>query len=398
MSVGLSYLVVMEIQEEGGYFTMRRLTTCMLWGSAILFGTGLTLTPVFGHHLPHVVVSITTQASAAASTKPASGAGISGQGKLRFKVSYTSAELPEEAKKVLVSAHGGFAVDHRMGREETYFALPGAGILQISADMKKIRLLETPDSMKNVNLHNTTIWYGDDGNPYLVFPANDAGKVFTTTLDGKLLHMLNTPTADDDFGIPTVNDYFYGRGNFAPTDVEYLDGLYYITTGYSNLDFVLTARIFGLNPFKAVWHDLAFGGKGIGPGQFGTAHGITVPPGKKRLDIADRPNSEIDRFTRHGQYLSTLKMPIGSLPCDINYLGKYAVVPALDGPDRSKGAPIYILEDDRVISTIMPKEELGLSNFKHIHNAVLRQVGSKLYIIAQAWNPGDFAILEQVTE
>jgi hypothetical protein len=74
------------------------------------------------------------------------------------------------------------------------------------------------------------------------------------------------------------------------------------------------------------------------------------------------------------------------------------VVPALDGPDKSKGAPIYILEEDRVISTVMPKEELGLPNFQHIHNAVLRQAGGKLYIIAQAWNPGDFAVLEQVTE
>ena len=63
-----------------------------------------------------------------------------------------------------------------------------------------------------------------------------------------------------------------------------------------------------------------------------------------------------------------------------------------------KGAPIYILEDDQLISTVMPKEELGLSNFQHIHNAVLRQTGGKMYIIAQAWNPGDFAILEQLTE
>jgi hypothetical protein len=27
---------------------------------------------------------------------------------------------------------------------------------------------------------------------------------------------------------------------------------------------------------------------------------------------------------------------------------------------------------------------------------VLREVGGKQYIIAQAWNPGDFAVLEQV--
>jgi hypothetical protein len=71
-------------------------------------------------------------------------------------------------------------------------------------------------------------------------------------------------------------------------------------------------------------------------------------------------------------------------------------VGALHGPDRTKGAPIYILEGDNVVSTIMPKEELGLKNFQHVHNAVVREVGNKLYVIAQAWNPGDFAILEQV--
>ena len=89
---------------------------------------------------------------------------------------------------------------------------------------------------------------------------------------------------------------------------------------------------------------------------------------------------------------------MGSLPCDIDYLGRYAVVAALDGPDRSRGAPIYLLEDDRLVSTIFPKDDLGLVNFKHIHNAVLREAGGKLYIIAQAWNPGDFAVLEQVVD
>jgi hypothetical protein len=182
--------------------------------------------------------------------------------------------------------------------------------------------------------------------------------------------------------------------------VEQLDGFYYVTTGYSKLDFVLTARILRTNPFEAIWNDLAFGGKGEGPGQFGTAHGITVPPGKKRLDISDRPNSRIERFTRFGQYLSSLKMPAGSLPCDINYLDRYAVVASLDGPDPNpnRGAPIYILEDDKLISTIMPKEDLGLQNFQHNHNAVLRKIGNKFYIIVQAWNPGDFAILEQVND
>ena len=45
----------------------------------------------------------------------------------------------------------------------------------------------------------------------------------------------------------------------------------------------------------------------------------------------------------------------------------------------------------------MAKSELGLENFQHIHNAVMRAYGGKHYLIVQAWNPGDFAILEQVT-
>lgn len=337
------------------------------------------------------------QAAPATAAAPAQSApGISGQGKMRFRVLYTSDRLPDAARNVLKAAHGGFAIDRRPGRGETYFALPGAGILKISGDLKSVRLLDTPENVKSVNLHNTTIWYDSDRTPYLVFPANGVGKIFTMTLDGKLVHTLNAPTGEEDFDYPEVRDYFAGRGNFAPTDVEYLDGFYYITTGYSALDFVLTARVFRGSPVQATWNDLAFGGKGDAPSQFQTAHGITVPPGKKRLDISDRPKSDVKRFSRHGHHLSTLRLPKGSFPCDIHYEDGYAVVGSLYGPDRSKGAPIYILEDDKLVSTVIAREDLGLQNFQHIHNAVLRKIGNKFYIIVQAWNPGDFAILEQV--
>jgi hypothetical protein len=83
------------------------------------------------------------------------------------------------------------------------------------------------------------------------------------------------------------------------------------------------------------------------------------------------------------------------LRCDIGYLGRYAVIGALDGPDKRRGAPIYIHEDDRLVSSVFPNDDLGLVN-KHIHNAVLRQAGGKLYIIARAWNPDDFTVLERV--
>ncbi|MBM3797869.1 MAG: hypothetical protein FJW31_28345 [Acidobacteria bacterium] len=326
------------------------------------------------------------------------GTGVSGNGKMRFKVLYTSKHLPAESQKeeVLKKAHGGFAVDRRPGRGETYFALPGAGIIQISADLKSTKMLNTAPEVRDASIHNATIFEGPDGAPYLALPGNGVSKVFITNLEGKLVHTINAPDGTQEMGSTTANNYYLGRGNFIPTDVEYLNGLFYIATGYSNLDMILTAKVTSANPFRTEWNDLSFGGRGANPGQFGTSHGITIPPGTTRIDVSDRPNAEIDRFNRHGHYLSTVRMPLGSLPCDIFYHGKYAVVGSLDGPDRSKGAPIYIMEDDKLISTVMVKEDLGLPNFLHIHNAVLRELNGKIYIIAQAWNPGDFAVLEQV--
>ena len=71
-------------------------------------------------------------------------AGISGQGKMRFRLLYSAGHLPGEAQAVLAGAHGGFAVDLRPQRGETYFGLKGAGIIQISSDLKSTRLLDTP--------------------------------------------------------------------------------------------------------------------------------------------------------------------------------------------------------------------------------------------------------------
>lgn len=321
---------------------------------------------------------------------------VSGQGKYKFKVVYKGSHLPQEAQDVLEKAHGGFAVDRREGKGEVYFALPGAGIIEVSSDLGSTKMLHTDDAMKAHNMHNATIWYDSDGGAHLSFPGNGTSSVYTTDLEGNLEHTLTAPDGTSDLGFPTATQYFFGRGNFVPTDVEQLGSLLYVATGYSSLDYVVTAKIESTNPFKVSWYDLAFGGKGAGPGQFGTGHGITVPMGTNRVDVADRPNAEIDRFTRHGQYISTLKLPLGSYPCDVDYLDNLGVVGALHGPDRPKGAPIYILEDDRLVSTIMPKAELGLENFQHVHNAVLHRANGKLYVIAQAWNPGDFAIFEQV--
>lgn len=321
---------------------------------------------------------------------------VSGQGDYKFRVLQTRDILPEMALKFLEKAHGGFAVDRREGQYETYFALPGAGIIQISPDLSSAKMVKTDRHPRNTNLHNTTIWYGADGTPYLSFPANDDSKVYTTDLEGTLLSTLDAPTDEIDFDEKKVNGYFAKGERFVPTDVDVLDGLLYVTTGYSALDYVLTATVDGAE--QPQWNDLAFGGKGRKPGQFGTGHGVTVGPDQKRINIADRPNAEVDQFTRYGHYRNTVALPEGAFPCDVDFAGGYMLVGCLHGQNRDLGAPIYLLKDANVVSTIIPKAELGMERFQHIHNAVLRVIDGKLYIIAQAWNPGDFVILEQVTD
>lgn len=336
------------------------------------------------------------QTDTTSSSQEAAGP-VTGQGDLTFRVLQTGSILPDTARAVLEEAHGGFAVDRREGRGQTYFALPGAGIFRISADLGSVRRLDTPDAFGDANLHNTTIWYGPNGAGYLSFPSNDANSVFTTTLRGELVHVWSAPSSDHAFGSDSVNTFFREGGPFVPTDVARFGDRLYVTTGYSDLDYVLTGRIRTTGAGDEVevrWSDLAFGGRGTEPGQFGTGHGITENGG--HLHVSDRPHAEVDEFDPEGAYLSTLDLPEGSYPCDVDFGETYAVVASLHAPDRSDGAPIYVLQGEEVVSTIRIKEDLGLEKFQHVHNAVIREIDGRVYVIAQAWNPGDFVILEQV--
>ncbi len=327
---------------------------------------------------------------------------VTGNGKLLFEVYQVSNMLPEPAQEALPRAHGGFAVDRREGHGEVYFALPKAGIVKLSADLEEAELVETPEVMKGINLHNSCIWsFKDDPQTgvYLSFPSDSGNAVFTVDLNGKFLHTLGAPKPGDDLGDQIARDWFDKRKKFVPTDVDMANNFLYITTGYSDLDKVLTAKVVSVNPMKIEWYNLSFGGKGKEVHKFGTGHGITVSTnalhGKKGLAISDRPNSLVKKFSFQGNYEELTALPKGSLPCDIYYEGKYAIVGCLEGPDKKKGAPIYILEGGEVVSTLMIKEDLKMAHFTHVHNAVAKTIKDRLYIIAQAWNPGDFVILRQ---
>ena len=96
------------------------------------------------------------------------------------------------------------------------------------------------------------------------------------------------------------------------------------------------------------------------------------------------------------------KLPQGAFLCGINYLeyqGRwYAVIGCLRDPVEGRPAPIYIIDADtyELISTIRPKEELGIDLAQHMHNVALHISGGELYLVCQAWNPGHYFVLQKV--
>ena len=50
----------------------------------------------------------------------------------------------------------------------------------------------------------------------------------------------------------------------------------------------------------------------------------------------------------------------------------------------------------KIVSTIKPKDELGLKKFNHLHNVLATVDDGAVTLFCQAWNGGDFAVLAQV--
>jgi len=88
--------------------------------------------------------------------------------------------------------------------------------------------------------------------------------------------------------------------------------------------------------------------------------------------------------------------------CGISYLRYhdrwYAVIGCLRDPEPGRPAPIYIIDAEtyELLSTIRPKEELGIELAQHLHNVVFHVHEGQLYLVCQAWNPGHYFVLQAV--
>jgi len=310
----------------------------------------------------------------------------SGQAPFAFSLCRDLDSLPARARECEVNLHGGFAVDRRPGGG-IYYGMPGCGLMRISPDLERQEIIGLPAELESVNFHSTRL-IDLDGEPRLVLPANDAEMVVVLSLDGALELRLPRPELDA---------YQQRETPFKPTDAAYADGTLYVADGYG-ANHISTADL------RARAWTGSFAGKTddpAAPGLFGTAHGLSFRPGGRELAIADRPHARFQHFGHDGHFHSAHATPHGSKPCGIDYLEQggrwYGLVSSLDDPEQGRAAPIYVLDAEsyEVLSTIRPKQDLGVEQADHIHNAVWYRHRGRLYLVCQAWNPGHYFVLAQ---
>ncbi|MCX6047422.1 MAG: hypothetical protein NT075_20140 [Chloroflexi bacterium] len=294
--------------------------------------------------------------------------------------------LPAKALTVEEKLHGGFAVDKRPGYGQVYYGMPGCGLLRISADLTTQDLIELPPDLTSVNFHSTKI--GEfDGKMRLFLAANSEAKVVVASLDGDIDFILPRPEFDE---------YQNAETPFRPTDTVLNGNQLIVADGYG-ANYISTADL-----STRQWQS-TFGGKTENSeelGKFGTAHGMNRTPAGNQLAIADRPHSRFELTSFDGHFSGSYPIPAGSRPCGIDFIQRdnrwYAVVGSLDDPIKGRPAPIYILDavTYEVLSTIRPKEDLGIERADHLHNVVWHEHNGKLFLVCQSWNPGYYFALE----
>ena len=296
--------------------------------------------------------------------------------------------LPSAAREQEVNLHGGFAVDARDGYGQIYYGMPDCGIMRIDADLQKQEIISLPDELTPLNFHSTKI--GEfDGKRRLILPANNNEMVVVLTLNGEVDFTLPRPIFDE---------YQDEKAVYKPTDTVQVGDQLYIADGYGS-NYIISADV-----NTRQWTGI-FGGKTEDPeedGKFATAHGINVNPTHKHLDIADRPHSRIQVHTGEGRFLASHKLPSGALLCGISYLEYqarwYAVINCLRDPVEDRHAPIYVIDAEsyELLSTIRPKEDLGIELAQHLHNVAIHIHDDQLYLVCQAHAPGHYFVLQKV--
>ncbi len=313
---------------------------------------------------------------------------FSGQAPFVFAHRADLSSLPAAARDYEIHLHGGFAVDARAGFGQIYYGMPGCGLMRIEPDLSRQDIPGLPDDLRPLNFHSTKLGQFD-GQWRLFLPANSAEKVVVLNLDGRVEFALPRPVFDE---------YQSQTTPYNPTDTVLVGQQLYIADGYGS-NYITSADV-----TTRQWTSI-FGGRTEDPaenGKFLTAHGINFNPVHHHLDVADRPHSRIQTHGEDGRFIASHKLPAGAFLCGINYVQHqdrwYAVIGCLRDPVPDRPAPIYIIDAQtyELLSTIRPKEDLGIELAQHLHNVVFHVHAGQLYLVCQAWNPGHYFVLQKV--
>ena len=306
---------------------------------------------------------------------------VSGQGFWKFVAVPNALPVPAEALPQLKGAHGTLIVDAE--RDLVFWGLKNVGWVGYSNQLRDAWIVRGDEAFTHHNLHGADLLPRKGKLPLVVTADNEGAKVYLS--DTTFLHA-------QTLGVPLTGPYATNR-TYAPTDAAFVGpNRIFVTDGYAQGYFM-----------PATLAPLAYEGKFYGgPGFSKTPHGITYDPGTKDLLVSARPEGQLKQWSvAKEKVLAIGGLPEGTLLCDVDVWGHYALAACLDGANKKPG-PLMILnlKTRTIASIIKPKEELGYAFAEHIHDACwyLHQTGRtrEVYLLFTSWNPGGIGALKLV--
>jgi hypothetical protein len=313
--------------------------------------------------------------------KPIS-ARTTGQGFWKFIAATNLMPIPVSIVEKAKGAHGTIIVDAE--RDIVYWGLKGVGWVGFSNKLSQSWVVDADAMYARGNLHGSELRQRRGKLPLVIAADNEEGEVYLSDTTFQHPEKLEWP------GIAPYTK----KEEFHPTDATFLsDKEVLIEDGYGAA-YLMTATI---SPFK--YTGKLFGGKQISK----TPHGVTYDSRAKTLLIAGRPEGAIKRCGAWGdKWRDSFGLPEGSTVCDVDVWEDYLLAPCLQTGKGLPG-PIFVvnMKTKKIVSTLLLKEDLGLDEALHIHDATwywMKNGKSKdLYVLFTNWNPGGIGALKLVS-